>query len=336
MMFCGLLQSEGRSLAYGIVQVTNFILNLAVYDPLFLIGLKLGVMGAGIATVCSEASTMIVVATLFFMKKFDTQTSAVNFRKRFERNAWEASKTGLTQLVLHLSFCLPALLTRKYVADDAQALDCYTDCLAAFNTIFRIWPFAQSYATAMAAAFLPAASFAVGAKLPGRVLRLFGWASLLAFVWCVFTEIFLLSLAKYIAQIFGDSPGLINATVGMMLPTYACQFAYGQAQITIPLLQAMGYLWTSIGLSIITQAAAAPVIGTIIYLTDQSHNVFRLMWMYGGGDAFGIVVCAAISIWPLMTLWRELREQSAQEVGLLEFHEGDEEPAEMGDEAPCV
>jgi hypothetical protein len=30
MMFCGLLQSEGRSFAYGAVQVGNFLLHLAI------------------------------------------------------------------------------------------------------------------------------------------------------------------------------------------------------------------------------------------------------------------------------------------------------------------
>jgi Na+-driven multidrug efflux pump len=103
MMFCGLLQSEGRSFAYGAVQVTNFVLNMIVYDPLFLIGLKTGMIGAGLATVCSEATPMIVVAICFFLKKFDTHPCAANFCKCFGRDCFEAVKTGLTQFIIHLS-----------------------------------------------------------------------------------------------------------------------------------------------------------------------------------------------------------------------------------------
>jgi Na+-driven multidrug efflux pump len=326
MMFCGLLQSEGRSTAYGIVQVCNFILNLAVYDPLFLIGFKTGIVGAGIATVCSEATTMTVVAILYFTKKFDTQTSASNLTRRFTSTAWSAIKTGLSQFVLHLSYGLPSLLTRKYVSDDAQAMDCFTECLAAFNSIFRVWPFAQSYATATTIALLPSASFAVGAKRPGRVLRLFGWASLLSFIWCVFTETILLSLAKYIAYIFGDSQGLIEATVKMLTGTYAAQAVCGQAPVTIALLQAMGFLWTSVALSVVTQAAALPAFGTVLFFTDSQNNVFRLMWMYSLADAFSFVLCVGLSVWPVRILRREAAEEETREGELLAIQEGDEPP----------
>jgi Na+-driven multidrug efflux pump len=332
-MFCGLLQSEGRSLVYGTVQVSNFVLNMAVYDPLFLIAFKMGIMGAGVATVCSEATPMVVVAVLFFCGKFDTRTTPGHFTKCFSRDAWEAIKTGFTQFVVHLSYGLPALLTRKYVTYDAEAMDCYTDCLAAFNSILRVWPFAQSYAVAIATAFLPSASFAVGAKRPARVLRLFAWGSLLAFLWCAFGEMLLLALAKYIALIFGNSPGLINATVPMITNTYALQALAGQPQLTIGLLQSMGFIWTAIAVSVITQSVAAPVFGTLLFFTDSDHDLFRLMWMYSIGDAFALVVCLGFTVVPLRTLWSEAKTALEGEIELQGFHERDEVPADEGNKA---
>jgi Na+-driven multidrug efflux pump len=251
---------------------------------------------------------MIVVAILFFRGRFDTRTSLSNFRKCFSDNAWPAVKTGLTEFILHLSYGLPGLLTRKYVTVDAEVMDCYTECLAAFNSVFRVWPFAQSYSGAVGTALLAGASFALGAKRPGRILRLFGWASVLAAIWSACAQGLLFGLGRYIAQIFGDSPGLIDATVKMIIPTYAAHLVSGQAMITCPFLQAIGYFWTSIGVVVITQAAAPPVIGTILYFTDSSHDLFRLLWMYSASDAFTVVICGLFSIFPLRTLWKESQE----------------------------
>jgi Na+-driven multidrug efflux pump len=310
MMFCGLLQSEGRSFAYGAVQVTNFVLNMAVYDPLFLIVFKSGLLGAGLATVCSEATPMIVVATCFFLKKFDTHPRAANFCRWFGRDSLEAVKTGLTQFITHLSWVLPTFVTRKFVTVDADAMDCYVECLAAYNAVFRVWPFAQSYATAIGTAFLPAASYAVGACRPGRVLRLFGWGVLLSTIWCAFTETLLFVFGKYFARIFGDSPGLIDATVKMITGTYACQALNGFSLLTVPLLQATGRVWTAVIIGIATQFAAGPVAGIIIFVTDRSHNIFRFMWMYSIADGAGFAVSLGFVIAIVWSLWQQVKEEN--------------------------
>jgi Na+-driven multidrug efflux pump len=292
-------------MAYGIVQFSNFGLNMLVYDPLFLIAFKAGVFGAGVATICAEATPMIIVVILFTLKKFDTRSTPSHFCRCFSKDCWEAIKTGLTEFVVHMAYGIPAFVTRKFITTDALSMDCYTECLAAFNAVFRVWPFAQSYAVAVAIAFLPAASFAVGAHRPLRVLQLFGWTSLLAFLWCGLTEALLLSLAEYIAYIFGDSPGLIDASVQMITNAYALQVISGQAQVTLPLLQAKGYVWGAVALSILSQFIAAPVVAVVLFYTDSSHNIFRLMWMYAIGEAFGLVVSCVFSIFPLRALWKE-------------------------------
>jgi Na+-driven multidrug efflux pump len=276
--------------------------------------MKHGVTGAGLATVCSEATTLTVLTILFLLKKFDTRTRVANMCELPMANAWTAVKTGLTQFIIHLSYGLPFLLTRKYIREEAETMGCYTECIAAFNSVCRIWSFAHTYATAIA--LLPTASFAVGAKWPGRVLALFGWASRFAFIWCAFTEVILLALGNDIAQIFGNEPGLIDASVRILTAAYAAQAVCDQGQVMIVLLQAVGHLWIAMALSIVTQAAAIPLFGCILFFTDPAHDVFRLMWMYSIADAFGLVVCLGLSIWPLKVLWRGVRDENAQEIEL--------------------
>jgi hypothetical protein len=190
-----------------------------------------------------------------------------------------------------------------------------------------VWPFAQSYATALSTAFLPAAASAVGARRPGGVLRLFAWACLLALLWCVLGDALLLALARYIARVFGDAPGLIDATVRMLTATYACKVLNGQVQLTVPLQQAIGRPWTAVALSIATEFAPVPAFGALLFATDPDHNLFRLMWMYSIASILSGVVCCGFAVGPLRRLWRDAREEAAVEIEA--FHRPDE-PLEGG------
>jgi Na+-driven multidrug efflux pump len=304
-MLCGVLQSESRSLMYGVVQVSNFLLNMLVFDPLFLLAFKMGMFGAGLATVCSELLPMIVVLVLFFRGKFETKTTLANLMSCFTKNAREAIQTGITQFISHVCFSLPSFFSRKFVSVGAEESGRYTEMLAAYNSVLKCWAFALSYVMALTRGLLPAASFAVGANNPTRVRSLFFCASLIALAWCAFTELILLTCGQYIARIFGDSPDFIEASAAMIRNSYALQVVAGQAFVTIPLLQAMSYRWTAIVFSILTQFCPVPLFGAILYFTDSSHNVFRLMWMYSLNDAFSLVVAIGCAIFPLIQLRRE-------------------------------
>jgi Na+-driven multidrug efflux pump len=305
-MLCGVLQAESRSLIYGAVQVSNFLLNMLVFDPLFLLAFKMGMRGAGLATVCSELLPLVIVIGLFVKGKFETRTSFGNLTKCLTRDAREAIQTGITQWVSHVCFWLPSFFSRKFLTIDAEASGRYTEMLAAYNSMLKCWGFALSYVMALTRGLLPAASFATGARNPGRVLSLFLWASLLALVWCAFTELILLTCGQYIARIFGSEPGFIESSAKMIKNSYALQATAGQAFVTITLLQAMNYRWTAIVFAVITQFCPVPMFGAILYFTDDTHDVFRLMWMYSLTDVFSFVIALACTIYPVLQIRREI------------------------------
>jgi Na+-driven multidrug efflux pump len=325
-MLCGVLQSESRSLVYGAVQVSNFVLNMLVFDPLFLLGFKMGMLGAGLATVCAEVVPLIVIVVMFARGKFETKTSRGNFGKCFERNVWEALQTGITQFISHVCFSLPSFFSRKFVSVGAEASGKYTEMLAAYNSVLKCWGFALSYVMALTRGLVPSASFAAGARKPARVRSLFLWASFLALVWCGFTELILLTCRRYIARIFGTNPDFIDASSTMILNSYALQLVAGQGFVTISLLQSLSYRWTSIIFSILTQFCPVPLFGLILYFTDPSHDVFRQMWMYSLNDAFSLVVALICSIFPLRQLHRDISSPPASVLAELNLDDDTEAP----------
>jgi hypothetical protein len=75
---------------------------------------------------------------------------------------------------------------------------------------------------------------------------------LFSIIWCVITEILLFIFEKYFTPIFGDSPSLINTTVKMILKMYACQDFNGFFVFIVPLLQAIGYICTTVIIGLVT------------------------------------------------------------------------------------
>jgi Na+-driven multidrug efflux pump len=304
LLFCGILQSEGRSLLYGAVQVSGFLLNGLVFDPIFMVWLDKGMFGAGLATVCAEAVPMLICAVCFCTGKFETRSSLRCLVSPFSPHIGPAIKTGISQFISHVCFNIPSFFSRKYVSIDAEASGNYTESLAAYNIVCRLWSFATAYATAVSVGFLPAASYAVGAEDHRRVVSLWACATGLSATWCVISEGILLGLARYIAMIFGKSEGLLDRATTMIRISYLANFAAGQVGVTMSLLQTTFRTFQSAILAILTQFLPVPAFGSILFFTDPSHDIFRLMYMYTLNDAFGCLGALAFTVSPIRDLWR--------------------------------
>ena len=71
LMFCGCLQAEGRTFLVSFAQISSFVMNMAIFCPLFLFVFHLGTCGAALATICSEAIPTIVIFFMYFFQKDD-------------------------------------------------------------------------------------------------------------------------------------------------------------------------------------------------------------------------------------------------------------------------
>lgn len=85
MVSCGLIQSECHSIIFGITQVSSLVLNMAFFCPLFLLGFKLDIWGASLATVCSEGIVGITLVILIFFWQIYNQAKCENVLSKISK-----------------------------------------------------------------------------------------------------------------------------------------------------------------------------------------------------------------------------------------------------------
>jgi Na+-driven multidrug efflux pump len=235
---------------------------------------------------------------------FETQTTWGCFFKKFCASSWEATKTGFTEFSSYFCFYLPNIIVQKYVTLAAEATGRYTDYVACYNVVSKVWQLAQALATALPEGFLPAASYAVAAHRPNRVLKLAFWSSILVFAWCSFTEAILIGLGKYIAECFLSKPDLVQMTQTFLRISYMLACLSGEIGVTTVLLQATKRNGLAILFAVFTQFVPVPLFATILFFTDPSHDVFRLMYMWVGGDGLNFVTSMSFMVIPLREMWK--------------------------------
>ena len=302
LFFCGCLQAEGRSMLYGINQMTSFILNFALFDPLFMGAFDFKMKGAAYSTICSDGLPMLVFGIIFLIGKFDTKMTWKNFFGCPVRATLDALKVGFTQFISHICFSLPSFFSRKYIELGASKMGQYTEILAALNPVMKLWYLPGSYATALSVCILPAMSYAKGANNNKRVKTLFRCGIYMSIVWCAFAEAILLCLGKYIAMIFGRDEDFVKLTWKMLIITYACAVVMGVEMICASFLQSLKYATLAIVLSIFTRFVPVPMFGSIFFFSNPSRNVFRTLLMYPASDIFSCLVGLIVIIYPYRKL----------------------------------
>lgn len=299
-LFCGCLQSENKMLIYGVVQCSVFLLNMLVFDPIFLLGFHIGLAGAGIATICSEFIPMVVLAFFFFSGRMTTKIQWESLISKFDKETWQALKIGITQFLSRIFFNIPSFFSRKYVSSAAESNNEYELVLAAWNVTLRVWSIPASYANAVSIAFLPAASFSFGAKDFKNVLSLMWWAQILAFIWCSLMELVLIFARAQISGIFFDDLQVIERSNTFLFITYVLAALMGVQFITPSFMQATKKATLAICLTFLIQFVPVPLFGSILYFTDSTKNVNRLMYMYPLNDVFAFVVCVGFIIYQVI------------------------------------
>jgi Na+-driven multidrug efflux pump len=289
---------------FGGVQISGFVLNFAVFDPLFLLAFKMNLFGAGLAVVCARAVPLVAIGIAVACGKFETRTTWKCFLSRFSAPAWEATKTGLTEFANYVCYNLPDVIVQKYVSLAAQASGHYTDVVASYNIVMKVYPLSQAFAIACPEGFLPAASYAVAAHRPKRVLWLGFWSAILVFAWCSFTEAILLGFGKYIAELFTSSSSMVRTTQIMLRTSYMLGCLSGEVGVATVLLQATERNVLAVVFAIFTQMIPIPLFATILFFTDPTRDVDRLMYMWVGGDGLNFVTSMVFMAFPLWEMWK--------------------------------
>lgn len=156
-----ILRYEGMARMAMIGLATGGVLNIAL-DPLLIFGFKLDIAGAGIATAISQYISMIMLISVFLMKKCQTRLSPkyICLKPKF---VWEIISTGTPALARQglnsISVMILNIVAKPY--GDA--------CIAAMSIVAKISMMIFSVCVGIGQGFQPVAGFNYGSKLYNRV-----------------------------------------------------------------------------------------------------------------------------------------------------------------------
>lgn len=308
MSACGLIQSEGRSVAFGVAQVVSLILNMVVFCPFFLLYLKTDIWGASLATVISQGIVGLVLVILIFMGKYTIKPKMIMFCRKFSPESWASLKIGFASLVSNFTVSLPEILLQKFLNMAATAVGEYETVIKVWGVIEKLYQFVGGANDAFSIGFLPAASYAYGAHRYNRVLRLFMHTNWVTILISVVYSIFMIFFSAQISSIWDKNEDFLEKCESM-IPKVFYITALFPIQYTVPaLLQSMQKVALSSIVAGITSMLPIPLFSCILYYTDKK-NPDRIMWTYCLSDVFASILCFIFIIPSMKKLWPEQRDE---------------------------
>ena len=172
MISCGVIQAEGQSIKFAIMQCLAFALHIGFFDPVFLFGLHLPTWSASLATVLSQGIVGIGITIAVFRKKFILCPNFGMFFKSFSSETRHALITGISTLVENLSLTFPVMLMQKYVNLSSARIGKYKEVLEVWAINEKLYMIIGGICVGFSQGYLMAASYSIGAHRYKRFFHL--------------------------------------------------------------------------------------------------------------------------------------------------------------------
>ena len=201
-----IIRSDGSPRFAMVSTVAGAVTNI-ILDPIFIFPLKMGMMGAAVATVAGQVLTAgLAVWYLFHMKAVKLQKGSFSLHAKLIRRFLLLGATSfLSQISLVISMAAVQNMVTKYGAQDpvfGQAEFAQIP-LAVLGIVMKFFQIAISISVGLAAGCIPAAGYNIGAGRRDRARTLFtmllGWEAGIGFIALLIVEL----LPRQLIGIFG-------------------------------------------------------------------------------------------------------------------------------------
>ena len=268
-----LLRSQGNP-CMGMIGIgVGAILNI-VLDPILIFGFKLGISGAAIATIASQAISFVVLIFLVNGKHGLTKVSIKKFRFNIKLYI-EILRTGLPSFYRQGLACASTIILNIVAREFSDA------AVAALGIVSRVFHFMFSIMLGIGQGFQPISGFNYGAKIYNRVTE--------AFWFCVKYTTIILSIVGVFAFIF--APQLIAV---FRNDTDVIAIGALSLRITCVVLPFIGW---SVMCNMLFQSIGKGLFCTIVSLSQQGFCLIPLVYILPKYfKLFGLQISNPISI----------------------------------------
>ena len=295
-----MLRSMGHPRTSMAATIVAVFINI-VLDPIFIFGLDMGVRGAAIATLISQALAVVWQMTIFMNPK-----EIIHFHKGIWRLDATITKRalaiGLSPFLMNIAHCFVIIILnnqfKAYGGDMA---------LASYGVINRfIFVFAM-IVMGLNQGMQPIVGYNYGAKQFGRMLRAFELTSICATM--VMCGVFLLGefVPRWMVMLFTHDTELIEQTVLPMRILASSMLLVGFQMVAGNFFTSIGMAGKSIFLSLTRQVLFLIPLALLMPILFEPDPIMGVWWSIPVSDTISAMVAAAM-IWVQV---RSFRVQTA-------------------------
>lgn len=219
-----IVRAEGNVIYSTIVMILGAVINIII-DPIFIFTFNMGVKGAALATVLSQAITTLLFLIYFFTGKSYCKVSFKYFKPSSEIYS-QIIKIGLPVFMLQVLSSLALGMLNKGASPYGDA------AVAALGILNRVFAISMYVVFAFSKGFQPIAGYNYGAEKFARLKEAINYSVRWTTTFCIIVTILSVVFAKPIIGIFNDNPAVVDIgsrgliAINLMFPFFGFQMIY--------------------------------------------------------------------------------------------------------------
>ncbi|MEG0014907.1 MAG: MATE family efflux transporter, partial [Cellulosilyticaceae bacterium] len=231
-----LLRTEGASKMSMITIIIGAVANI-ILDPIFMWGLGLGLAGAAIATFISQALSTVLMLRFYLAKK-----SLIQLNRHTLLRSTPEDKELLRQI---FSVGIPVFITQFLAAVAFTLLNSAAaifgaPALAAMGIVNKLYTIFTQMIAGYTSAFLPFASFNIGAILYHRVKEAIFFSLTITGLYSVVAIIIINAIPEFFIKLFSNDPAVIALGVNCLKMQTYLLVGYAFIMVMTSVFQALG------------------------------------------------------------------------------------------------
>ena len=276
-----------------------------ILDPIFIFGLGMGVRGAALATVISQAVSVVWQLILL---------ANPHEIIHFHRGIWRLEPTitiralqiGLSPFLMNLAHCMVVIIVNNQLARYGGDM-----AIATYGVINRFTFVFAMIVMGLNQGMQPIVGFNYGAKQYHRMLRAFSLTAWLATA--VMTTVFILGEAvpEYMIRVFTNDPTLIADSILPMRIICVFMWLVGFQMVTGNFFTSIGMAGKAIFLSLTRQVIFLIPLLLLLPALFTHTPILGVWWSMPVSDALSALTAAVILWVQLGKFRRKIAEQEA-------------------------
>ena len=297
------IQSEGRSVLCGILQLVGFILNCGFFGPIFLFGFKVSLNLAGLSFGLSQALPGIILIFLIFMGKFDLKPEIKQFFAKPSPETLQGIITALPFVLNVIAGSFPPMLLINFMMKEASIEGIASEVGEVYSIFLKIQVIVNSFSISISQGQFATGSNAYGANQNKRILLIFIGAILLSLVLQIIFLPLLIGFPQYAAYLWMENSNSSFVRAYLKIPFYTNWLTAINEAIT-NFLMILQYPKTAMMPSLL-RGVGYIIFSLILYYTK--NDAIRMMYTYNLNDALVLLVDLIIIFIPLKRLLHTIK-----------------------------